>query len=67
MPFLLNIINAIKNFFCIPQAPVGLRAMGIRAKYLDKVYGFNYSANRFYTDILSPVDMPYFFGKQHQG
>ncbi len=63
MSFLQNIVNSIKKFFCIPQAPVGLRAMGIRAKYLDKVNGFNYSANRFYTNILSPVNSPYFFGK----
>lgn len=65
MSFLLNIVKAVKNFFYIPQAPVGLKAMGIRAKYLDKVNEFNYSANRFYTNILSPVDIPYFFGKNN--
>ncbi|CDC20988.1 unknown [Clostridium sp. CAG:306] len=59
MSFLKKIFNKLKDIFCIPQAPVGLQAMGIRAKYLNKVNGFNYSANRFYTDLMSPVKDPY--------
>ncbi len=61
MLFIKKFFNKVKKIFCIPQAPIGLKAMGIRAKYLDKVYGFNYSANRFYTKLLSPVNSPYYF------
>lgn len=63
MSFLINIINKLKSTFLIPQAPVGLKAMGIKSKYLDKVNGFNYSTTRFYTNILSPVRSPYFFAE----
>ncbi len=58
--FLKKFFNKLKELFCIPQAPVGLRAMGIKSKYLDKVNSFNYSTNRFYTDLLNPVGEPYF-------
>ena len=61
MLFLKKIFYKLKETFYIPQAPIGLKAMGIKAKYLDKVYGFNYSANRFYTKLLSPVNSPYYF------
>lgn len=61
MLFLKKIFYKLKEIFYIPQAPIGLKAMGIKAKYLDKVYGFNYSANRFYTKLLSPVNSPYYF------
>lgn len=60
MKFVINLFNKLKESFCIPQAPVGLKAMGIKSKYLDKVYNFNYSMNRFYTNLMSPVKDPYF-------
>lgn len=59
MTFLVKYFNKLKDFFCIPQAPVGLKAMGIKANCLKNVNGFNYSMNRFYTDLLSPVNDPY--------
>ena len=61
MSFLKKFFNKLKDFFCIPQAPVGLASMGIKAKYLEKINGFNYSRNRFYTDLLNPVKDPYLF------
>ena len=60
MSFLKKIFFKIKKFFYIPQAPVGLRAMGIKSEYLKNINKFNYSSKRFYTDLLSPVDEPYF-------
>ncbi len=64
MSFLKQIFNKLKDFFCIPQAPVGLKAMGIKARYLDNVNNFNYSMNRFYTSMVSPVNEPFYFFKQ---
>ncbi len=49
----------LKEYFYIPQAPVGLNAMGVRGNYLKKIYRCNYSKNRFCSDIISPVDDPY--------
>ena len=48
----------LKEIFYIPQAPVGLNAMGVGCS-LNKIYRCNYSANRFSTEIVSPVDDPY--------
>lgn len=59
MIFLKKYFNKLKNFFYIPQAPIGLKAMGIQSRYLNKINRFNYSVNRFYTDLLSPVQDPY--------
>lgn len=61
MSLFVNILNKIKNVFFIPQAPVGLKAIGLKAKYFDKINSFNYSKNRFETDLCSPVKLPYYF------
>ena len=60
MSFLKKILNKLIDFFCIQQAPVGLTAMGVKSKYLDKINGFNYSKSRFYSNLLNPVRDPYF-------
>ena len=61
--FIKKFMKKIKDIFCIPQSPIGLKAMGIQANYLSKVYKSNYSLNRFYSNIISPVDKPFFFQK----
>lgn len=57
--YLTKLYSKLKEIFYIPQAPVGLNAMGVRGKYLDKIYRCNYSANRFCSELISPVDDPY--------
>lgn len=58
--YIKNIYCKLKDFFAIPQAPVGLSAMGIKMNYLDNINNFNYSTSRFCSKILSPVNTPYF-------
>lgn len=55
-----RVLYKVKRFFCIPQAPVGLSAMGIKSDYLENINTFNYSTGRFYNDLISPVNEPYF-------
>lgn len=57
--YLTKLYAKLKEIFYIPQAPVGLNAMGVRGRYLDKIYKCNYSANRFCSELISPVDDPY--------
>ena len=57
--YLTKWYEQLKETFYIPQAPVGLNAMGVRGKYLNKIYRCNYSTNRFCSEMLSPVDDPY--------
>lgn len=61
MYFIKNLIKKIVKFFCTPQAPIGLKSMGIKLKYFEKINSFNYSKNRFYTEMLSPVNEPFYF------
>ena len=61
--FIKKFMKKIKDIFVIPQSPIGLKAMGIQANYLDKVYKSKYSMSRFYSNIMSPVDKPFFFQK----
>lgn len=49
----------MKDTFFTPQAPVGLKAMGLQSNYLDKVYKNNFSVTRFYNEIMSPVKDPF--------
>ncbi len=58
---LKRILYKVKQYFCIPQAPVGLSAMGIKSDYLENINTFNYGTGRFYSDLMSPVNEPYFF------
>ncbi len=66
MLFFKKIFIKLKDFFCIPQAPVGLSAMGVKSKYLEKINVFNYSKCRFYSSLLNPVKDPYFMKYQNK-
>lgn len=61
MCFIKNFIKSFIDLFYTPQAPIGLKSMGIKLKYFEKINPFNYSKCRFYTDILSPVNDPFHF------
>lgn len=56
-------LKKFKDMFCTPQAPVGLTAMGLQANYLGKIYKSDFSMSRFYTDLMSPVNEPFFFNE----
>ena len=56
--YLIKWYAKLKEIFYIPQAPVGLNAMGVGGS-LNKIYRCNYSINRFRTEMVSPVDDPY--------
>ena len=56
-----KILENLKNYFFVSQAPIGLTAMGLKSNYLEKVNNFNYDNISFCLDILYPVQKPYFF------
>lgn len=59
--FLKEKLIKLKKIFCETQAPIGLSAMGLKRNYLEKINCFNYSTIRFYSELISPVQEPFYF------
>lgn len=43
------------------SCPIGLKSLGLRVEYLDKVYKNHYSSQRFFETTISPVKESPFF------
>ena len=60
MKLVKDLFKKIKKIFYIKNKPIGLKALGVKLNYLGTFYSFNYSKNRFYKILLSPVQYPYY-------
>ena len=58
--FLLKIHRTFISYKKKQNSPIGLSSLGIKHNCLNEVNRFNYSINRFCSDILSPVPEPFY-------